>query len=172
MAGSSGGTTVTIDLGVQLRLIESSLRDAQNALKMLKPDSKSFKELQRILAVITQQMNKIEAQSKSPISSTKQLTQIDKEFAKINESIASFQVALSHVDFSELELDPGVAACFQELRTEIADSQKKFQDLKQAQAQALGKNADVQALVPDPQIVQKGYDALAKAIEDGEREPK
>ena len=167
MAGSSGGTTVTIDLGVQLRLIESSLRDAQNALKMLKPDSKSFKELQRILAVITQQMNKIEAQSKSPISSTKQLTQIDKEFAKINESIASFQVALSHVDFSELELDPGVAARFQELRTEIADSQKKFQDLKQAQAQALGKNADVQALVPDPQIVQKGYDALAKAIEDG-----
>jgi len=167
MAGSSSGTTVTIDLGVQLRLIESSLRDAQNALKMLKPDSKSFKELQRILAVITQQMNKIEAQSKSPISSTKQLTQIDREFAKINESIASFQTALSHVDFSDLELDPGTAKRFQELTEQIAASQKKYEDLKQAQAEALGKNADVQALVPDSKVVQKGYDALAQAIEDG-----
>lgn len=167
MAGSSSGTTVTIDLGVQLRLIESSLRDAQNALKMLKPDSKSFKELQKILAVITQQMNKIEAQSKSPISSTKQITQIDREFEKINESIASFQVALSHVDFSELELDPGTAKRFQELTEQIAASQKKYDDLKQAQAEALGKNADVQALVPDSKIVKKNYDALAEAIEDG-----
>ena len=166
MAGSGNGQ-VTVDVGVRLQVLQSSVADMQKILAKLKPDSGGFKELSKIINDTKKEIDQLQVQTSKPFGSQKQFDQVEKTIDKVEESLTRAKMAVDRIDFSDLKLDNSQTQQLEDLKKKIEDINKAFNAFKEAEKTSLFGNADFKKFADtiDPNLINKSFDQVVKAVE-------
>ena len=166
MSGSGNGQ-VTVDVGVRLQVLQSSVVDMQKILAKLKPDSGGFKELSKIINETKKEIDQLQVQTSKPFGSQKQFDQVEKTIDKVEESLTRAKMAVDRIDFSDLKLDQSQTQQLDDLKKKIDDINKAFNAFKESEKSNLFGNADFKKFADtiDPNLINKSFDQVVKAVE-------
>ena len=94
---------ITVDVGVRLKAMQSSVADLQKVLDGLQPNSSGFKALQKIIADINRDMDRLRIQTSKPFGSQNQFNQTEKTVDKLEESLEKVKITIDRIKFSDLK---------------------------------------------------------------------
>ena len=130
-----------VDVGVRLQVLQSSLREMEGLLKNLKPDVSAFSSLQKIIADVKKEIERVQVQTSKPFISAKQFTQAEKSLDKIEESLIKADLRIKNLKFSDIKITPEQQKSFDELEKEIEEIERKY-NLVQEKRRVFGCNEE------------------------------
>lgn len=168
MAGKTMHGGVVYDVSVRLNLLQNSLKEIENVMNKLEPDSKGFKDLQKIVESITKDMERLQAQSSKPFGSPQQFKQTAKTIDSMEASFAKVQKVLDHISFKDLKLDDDQRQMFDNFKQQILDAKKTLDDFKNQTKNNLLSNADTKAFLEgiNPKLIEKSLDEIIRAVDN------
>lgn len=168
MAGKTMHGGVVYDVSVRLNLLQNSLKEIENVMNKLEPDSKGFKDLQKIVESITKDMERLQAQSSKPFGSPQQFKQTAKTIDSMEASFAKVQTVLDHISFKDLKLDDDQRQMFDDFKQQILDAKQTLDDFKNQTKNNLLSNADTKAFLEgiNPKLIEKSLDEIIRAVDN------
>lgn len=166
ITGGSNGQ-ITLDVGVKLQVLQSSINQLQNVLDKLQPNSKGYKELASYLQQAQKEMRGLANQSGKAFTSQQQFTQYEKGIEKIESALSNVQYTMGNLSVNDLQLDQSQLAVWESFNTQITTIKNNLKDFKEAQKNALLQDADISkmtALINDPTLYTKSLDEIIKAV--------
>lgn len=163
----NGRGELVVDVSARIQLLQSSIDEMQKVMDKLKPDSSGYKELQRIFASLTKQMESLQVQTSKTFSNQGQFDKANKTIDKIEESLIKAEMALEKIDFSQIQVSPEQQAEFDKLKNKISEIKKSLEDFKNSEKLNLFENADFKKFADsiDKNLVEKNFDEVVKAVE-------
>ena len=160
---------ITVDVGVKLNVMQSSLADLQKVLSHLEPDSAGFKSLSKIIAEMTREMEKFQVQTSKGFTSGKQFDQAERSIEKMEETLTKAQIAMSNLKFSDIKLDANQTKAFNELEQAIVTAEQRLDSIKEKTKQGIfSDTAAVNTLrALDKNGIQKSFDEIDAIVENG-----
>ena len=158
---------ITVDVGVRLNVLQNSIAELERSLKNLRPDESGFKGLQKIIASIRAEMEKLQVQTSKSFSSPQQFKQAGKTVEKLETSLARAKLAIENIKFSDLKLDSNQQKAFDQVEQQIEDAESKFSAFQEKVKNGiLGNNAIQNGLqLIKTSDLQKSFDELDKIID-------
>ena len=159
---------VVYDVSVRLNLLQNSLKEIENVMNKLEPDSKGFKDLQKIVESITKDMERLQTQSSKPFGSPQQFKQTAKTIDSMEASFAKVQTVLDHISFKDLKLDDDQRQMFDDFKQQILDAKQTLDDFKNQTKNNLLSNADTKAFLEgiNPKLIEKSLDEIIRAVDN------
>ena len=160
---------ITVDVGVKLNVLQSSLADLQNILKHLEPDSSGFKKMQSIIAEMTREMERFQVQTSKGFTSNKQFDQANRSVEKMEETLAKAQIAISNLKFSDIKLNPNQTQAFSALEQAIVSAEQKLDSIKEKTKQGIfSDTTSINTLSAlDPKGITKSFDEIDAIVSRG-----
>lgn len=160
---------ITVDVGVKLNVMQSSLADLQKVLSHLEPDSAGFKSLSKIIAEMTREMEKFQVQTSKGFTSGKQFDQAERSIEKMEETLTKAQIAMSNLKFSDIKLDANQTKAFESLEQAITVAEQRLESIKEKTKQGIiADSASVNTLARlNPNAIQKSFDEIDAIVSNG-----
>ena len=158
---------ITVDVGVRLNVLQSSITELERSLKNLKPDEAGFKGLQKIISSMRAEMEKLQIQTGKSFSSPQQFKQAGKTVEKLETSLARARLAVENIKFSDLKLDSNQQKAFEQVEHQIEAAESKFNDFQEKIKSGIIGNSAIQdglQLIKTSDL-QKSFDELDKIID-------
>ena len=158
---------ITVDVGVRLKAMQSSVADLQKVLDGLQPNSSGFKALQRIIADINRDMDRLRIQTSKPFGSQNQFSQTEKTVEKLEDSLEKVKITIDRIKFSDLKLDSSQTAQLDNFKQQLKDIKKEFTDFKADLKGQFLDNDFNKAFVEgiNPNLLNKNFDEIVKNVE-------
>ena len=135
---------ITVDVGVRLNVLQSSIAELERSLKNLKPDESGFKGLQKIISSMRAEMEKLQIQTGKSFSSPQQFRQAGKTVEKLETSLARARLAVENIKFSDLKLDSNQQKAFEQVEQQIEAAESKFNDFQEKIKSGIIGNSAIQ----------------------------
>ena len=166
MAIGGQGTYVSLPIG--LEVLQSSVTNLENVLKNLKPDSKAFRELERVLKSARAEMDRLQVQASKPFGNQQQFNQTEKTIDKIGEALSRAQLTIDRIDFKDLKLTDDQQKTFDAFEQQLKDIKQGVVDFKNTMKGDLLADVNFKSLLEslDPQYASKSFDEIVKIIEE------
>ena len=158
---------ITVDVGVRLKAMQSSVADLQKVLDGLQPNSSGFKTLQKIIADINRDIDRLRIQTSKPFGSQNQFNQTEKTVDKLEESLEKVKITIDRIKFSDLKLDSSQTAQLDNFKQQLKDIKKEFTDFKADLKGQFLDNDFNKAFVEgiNPNLINKNFDEIIKNVE-------
>lgn len=159
---------ITVDVGVRLKAMQSSVADLQKVLDGLQPNSSGFKALQRIIADINRDIDRLRIQTSKPFGSQNQFNQTEKTVDKLEESLEKVKITIDRIKFSDLKLDSSQTAQLDNFKKQLKDIKQEFTDFKADLKGQFLDNDFNKAFVEgiNPNLLNKSFDEIVKNVEN------
>ena len=153
---------ITVDVGVKLNVMQSSLADLQKVLSHLEPDSAGFKSLSKVINEMTREMEKFQVQTSKGFTSNKQFDQAERSIEKMEETLVKAQIAMGNLKFSDIKLDANQTKAFESLEQAITVAEQRLESIKEKTKQGIiADSASVNTLARlNPNAIQKSFDFI------------
>ena len=160
---------ITVDVGVKLNVMQSSLADLQKVLSHLEPDSTGFKSLSKVINEMTREMEKFQVQTSKGFTSNKQFDQAERSIEKMEETLVKAQIAMSNLKFSDIKLDANQTKAFESLEQAITVAEQRLESIKEKTKQGIiADSASVNTLARlNPNAIQKSFDEIDAIVSNG-----
>ena len=157
---------ITVDVGVRLKAMQSSVADLQKVLDGLQPNSSGFKALQKIIADINRDMDRLRIQTSKPFGSQNQFNQTEKTVDKLEESLEKVKITIDRIKFSDLKLDSSQTAQLDNFKQQLKDIKQEFTDFKADLKGQFLDNDFNKAFVEgiNPNLINKNFDEIVKNV--------
>ena len=157
---------ITVDVGVRLKAMQSSVADLQKVLDGLQPNSSGFKALQRIIADINRDMDRLRIQTSKPFGSQNQFNQTEKTVDKLEESLEKVKITIDRIKFSDLKLDSSQTAQLDNFKQQLKDIKQEFTTFKADLKGQFLDNDFNKAFVEgiNPNLINKNFDEIVKNV--------
>ena len=161
-----GGQGTSISLPISLEVLQSSVTNLENTLKNLKPESKAFRELERILKSARAEMDRLQVQASKPFGNQQQFNQTEKTIDKIGEALSRAQITIDRIDFKDLKLTDDQQKTFNAFEQQIKDIQQEVVDFKNELKGNLLDNVNFTDFLKDldPQYASKSFDEIVSIV--------
>ena len=158
---------ITVDVGVRLQAMQSSVADLQRALDKLQPNSSGFKDLQKIISNISSNMDKLRLQSSKPFGSQNQFNQTEKTVEKLEDSLERAKLAIERIKFSDLKLDVGQVNQLDNFKDQLKNLKQDFIDFKNNLKTQFLSNDFNKAFIDsiNPNLINKTFDDIVKNVQ-------
>ena len=159
---------ITVDVGVRLKAMQSSVADLQKVLDGLQPNSSGFKALQKIIADINRDIDRLRIQTSKPFGSQNQFNQTEKTVDKLEESLEKVKITIDRIKFSDLKLDSSQTAQLDNFKQQLKDIKQEFTDFKADLKGQFLDNDFNKAFVEgiNPNLLNKSFDEIVKNVEN------
>lgn len=153
---------ITVDVGVKLQVIQSSLDNFKKILSNLEPNSSGYKNLSKIIAEMTKEMERFQVQTSKGFSSSKQFDQASRTLDKMEESITRAGLAVDRIKFSDIKLTPDQQSQFKKLEEELEQIEQKFAVVQERTKQGIFNNDAIRSSldVLDSKAIEKDLDTI------------
>ncbi len=156
---------VTINISGKLELLQSSVNEVRKVLDSLQPNSKGFKELEKIIQKMEGQMKNLEVQTNRTFSSNQQFARAGKSIDNIEESLIAAGLAIKNLKFDDIKLSGKAAEDFESLKNQISSASEELNKLKRTTFfDNLGEDAANALKSIDTNYMLKDLDAIEKEI--------
>ena len=118
--------SVKIPIDLLLDGVKNQLQSLQGMLDNVKPDTKAYKELNRIIQGINKQYGKLAIEGKRSFSSAAQFTSFRKGLNDLEIRVDTFQDSFKKINISDLNID---TTKLDELKSKISEIQKSRGEL-------------------------------------------
>ena len=158
---------ITVDVGVRLQAMQSSVAELQRVLDKLQPNSSGFKDLQKIISNITSNMDRLRLQTNKPFGSQGQFNQTEKTVAKLEESLDRAKLAVERIKFSDLKLDNSQIAQLDGFNNQLKKIKEEFaifkDDLKNQFLSDDFNKKFIEGI--NPNLLNKSFDEIVKNVQ-------
>jgi len=160
---------ITVDVGVKLNVMQSSLAELQKVLSHLEPDSSGFKGLSKIINEMTREMEKFQVQTSKGFTSGKQFDQAERSIEKMEETLMKAQIAMGNLKFSDIKLDSNQTKAFNDLEQAIVTAEQRLDSIKEKTKQGIfADSASVLTLERlDKNGIRKTFDEIDAIVANG-----
>lgn len=159
---------ITLGVGVKLQVLQSSISEMQKILDNLKPDSSGFKNLQKIIANMTNDLDKFKVQASRPFGSQAQFNQAEKTVDKLEEGLEKAKIAIDRIKFSDLKLDTNQIAQLDQFQKQLDNIKQSFVNFKSDLKEQFLNDDNNRAFINsiNPNLVNKNFDEIVKNVEN------
>ena len=163
-----GGQGTSISLPISLEVLQSSVTNLENVLKNLKPESKAFKELERILKSTRAEMDRLQVQASKPFGNQQQFNQTEKTINKIDDALSRAQITISRIDFKDLKLTDDQQKTFDAFEQQLKNIQQGVANFKNELKGELFADVNFTDVLKeiDPQYASRTFDEIIKVVEE------
>jgi len=159
------GAQVVVDVGVQLKVLQSSIAELQKSLSGISVDSSTFKKAAAEIEKMTKAMQSFQSQTSKAFTSQQQFNKAESSLDKIEESLIKVQQIISNVKFSELKLDSSQLEIFKQLKTELEQAEAAYTNFQNALKQQAIANFDLKSLGINASEVKGSLDEIKSVVE-------
>jgi len=162
-----GNGQISFDVDVRLKVLQSSVKEIQEILNKLEPDSSGYKEISKIIDSMKKDMDQLQIQTAKPFVSEKQFQQTEKTIDKLENSLGRAKIAVDRIKFSDLKLDPQQQETFEELRKKIVSIKTEYEAFKEREKIELFKKSEFKEFADsiDPNLINKKFDQVVNTIQ-------
>ena len=125
------GEKIVFDVGINLEIIQSSVNDIKKILDNLTPNTKGFKDLSKIIDVMTEEMDKFRRITAEGVTDPGQLKTAEKSLVKVNDEFLKAQQIVDRLKFSDIKLDDSQLQTFQKFQEQLTEINNKFNAVKE-----------------------------------------
>ena len=163
-----GGQGTSISLPISLEVLQSSVTNLENTLKNLKPESKAFRELERILKSARAEMDRLQVQASKPFGNQQQFNQTEKTIDKIGEALSRAQITIDRIDFKDLKLTDDQQKTFNAFEQQLKNIQQSVTNFKNELKGELFADVNFTDVLKeiDPQYASRTFDEIIKVVEE------
>ena len=163
-----GGQGTSISLPISLEVLQSSVTNLENTLKNLKPESKAFRELERILKSARAEMDRLQVQASKPFGNQQQFNQTEKTIDKIGEALSRAQITIDRIDFKDLKLTDDQQKTFDAFEQQLKNIQQSVASFKNELKGELFADVNFTDVLKeiDPQYASRTFDEIIKVVEE------
>ena len=157
-----------ISVPVRLKVIQDSISDFQKILDNLQPNTKNWKDLNRLISQMSSEASRLQAQISKPFSSEKQFNSAEKVLDKLEESAARMKIVMEGLKFSDIKLTPQQTQELQQFDDEINQIRASYKQLKEDTKKQLLSNDDnknLLGLIPRKDVLNKDFDEIKIAVD-------
>lgn len=158
---------ITVDVAFRAQVLQSSIAELQKALNSLKPNSDPFNKLQKVINLMTREMENLQVQTSKGFGSQTQFNQTYKTIEKIENELARSKLIIDDIDFNDLQLTDEQVASFDRLNENMKQIQDEFAKAKQVVKEGLIKSGNNEELLKgiDPTYLNDDLDKIESSIE-------
>ena len=117
---------ITVDVGVQLNVLQSSINELKSILSKLEIDSSSFKKVSSLIDSMSNSMQKFQTQTSKAFTSQGQFDKAQGTLEKIEETLNRTQQAIKNIKFSDLKLDNSQLDSFKQLVSNLDEAKTVY----------------------------------------------
>ena len=163
---------ITVDVGVRLNVIQSSIAELERAVnKSLNPDSSGFKAMQKILTSMRTEAERLQIQMNKGFGSQQQFNQAGKTIEKLETSLARAKIAAENIKFSDIKLNSSQQKMFSDIEQQIAKADAEFTEFQNKVRDGIvQKDSNKSALTLaglKPSDYAKSFDEVSALIDKG-----
>ena len=158
----------SIKIPVSLEVLQSSIRDVEQAAANIKVDSEAWRNLQGILHKLRSEADSLAVAIARPFSTQSQFNNAQKSLSKINDLLGKVSITTSRITFKDLQLTPQQEATFKGLQNQVRDIENEITKFKsQLRQQLTAQDSDISKdlIAIDPNIVSQSFDEIIKIVE-------
>lgn len=161
------GSGTAVNVPIRLEVLRNSVSEIEKVLGNLKPESKSFKDLQKIITDTRREMDRLQAQTSKPFGSQQQFNQAEKSVDKIDDALEQARLTISRISFDDLKLSPDQIQQFKAFDDKIDSLRQSVMDFKNEMKGDLLEDADFSKFLEsiDPQYASKTFDEIVAMVE-------
>ena len=97
---------ISLPVKLQIQNLQSLISELQGKLGNLKVGSTGFRNIQTIISAITNEIDRLQAQTAKPFINAGQFTTAERSVEKLEDQIERVRISVSRIKFSDLNLTP------------------------------------------------------------------
>ena len=119
----------TVKIPVSLEVIDQSVKNIQDVLGKMKPDSASFRQLSKIMDDLVKSSGKIQTSFERGFSSNSEIKAAEKEIRNVEAAMENLQRLGANISFKDIKLDANQQKTFDDLEQKLNIAKKHYSDL-------------------------------------------
>lgn len=161
------GSGTAVSVPIRLEVLRNSVSEIEKVLGNLKPESKAFKDLQKIITDTRREMDRLQTQTSKPFGSQQQFNQAEKSVDKIDDALEQARLTISRISFDDLKLSPDQIQQLKAFDDKIDSLRQSVIDFKNEMKGNLLEDADFSKFLEsiDPQYASKTFDEIVAMVE-------
>lgn len=142
-----GDMKASITLGVQAEIenLQQIQKQLQDALQHVNPDTKMFASLNKMLQKTAQALQQLAIDSEKPFSKQSQIDSFENKFLNVSGTLAQIGRELGNIDFSQLKLTEEQQNQFNNLKTQIDETQNSINNFSADKLKEMAKDSQEMA---------------------------
>lgn len=128
----ANGVQTSVDFGVKLQVMQSSVDELQKILDRLTPNSAGFNKINKIIKDMRREMENFQVQTSRAFSSQQQFDKAGKSIEKMENTLARAEYAVEGLKFKDIKVPDAQMESFRNLDKELQKIEEDFKRVKEA----------------------------------------
>ena len=160
---------IVFNVGVKLEAVQSSVNELKKILDNLQPNSKGFKDLDRVVSALSKTMGDLQQRSAKGFVNESQINQAAKLIEKMESQLEGAQQVVNGLKFGDLQLTDAQLKTFADLRAQLDEINRQYAAVKEQFKQSLLSDQNTKNFMSGTMSMandlDKDFDTIAAKVE-------
>lgn len=163
----ANGVQTSVDFGVKLQVLQSSVDDLQKILDRLTPNTAGFNKINKIIKDMRREMENFQVQTSRAFSSQQQFDKASKSIEKMENTLARAEYAVEGLKFKDIKVPDAQMESFRNLDKELQKIESDFKRVKDAARDTILSKQGNQDILNSVgvNLSSKDFDTIARKLD-------